>query len=534
MAAHFADSLAQGSGNPCGGSGRTGKGGEDPCLGCSPCAAGWRGRQEPAPQKFSEGPESIQCNPHAWQPELTPPSRHAGCRASAWLCLASALSGIVATPASAVASAAGSKARGPECWTHGFTRGQCCNAMHGRRGNERCWDAGDFTFEHCCDGRLYEPRGCQAFITHFGFDAVGFGTDAKTIGESWTQCATSMERRRGHCNSLNSTQRSCPECALLSEHLPTYIRCIRQEQDRAVPLASCPACCAGKGNSSSVAEDDGGGTETLVGGVHYPTLLRPRSEGRDFTFMASAFDMTVGSQLISEGKWMPQEIRLLEGLLPRGGVVVDAGANIGGFTVPLAKHVGPDGQVHAFEPFRNIFQLLTANCALNGLLSCFTYQNALGAAAEKRSRRSPGLNAVGNPSKSYVVEQIASELLVHHDGDGRTEIVEVVALDERLHLSRLDIIKIDVESSEYEMLQGSERTIRQHQPVIYVEDSEADMMNLHSPTKVMRLLSERHAYECVNLAQSGLVSMTSLLCAPQAVVQEVLARVMQIDWRLTT
>ena len=35
--------------------------------------------------------------------------------------------------------------------------------------------------------------------------------------------------------------------------------------------------------------------------------------------------------------------------------------------------------------------------AINGLLSCFTYHNALGNKAETRLRRMPGLSAVGNP-----------------------------------------------------------------------------------------------------------------------------------------
>uniref|UniRef100_A0A7S2QFA6 Methyltransferase FkbM domain-containing protein n=1 Tax=Zooxanthella nutricula TaxID=1333877 RepID=A0A7S2QFA6_9DINO len=238
--------------------------------------------------------------------------------------------------------------------------------------------------------------------------------------------------------------------------------------------------------------------------------------------------------MISDGRWMPQEVRLLEGLLPVGGVVVDAGANIGGFALPLAKHVGPDGQVHAFEPFRNIFQLLTANCALNGLTSCNTYHNALGSKPEKRVRRSPGLNAVGNPSKSFVVDQVASELLVHHDGQGRTEVVEVVRLDDKLDLTRLDAIKIDVESAEYEMLVGAERTIAAHAPLIYVEDSEADLARLLEPTRVMRLLQERHNYECLNLVQAGLTAMTSLLCVPSPRVREVQARLREIDFRITT
>ncbi len=48
---------------------------------------------------------------------------------------------------------------------------------------------------------------------------------------------------------------------------------------------------------------------------------------------------------------------------------------------------------------------------------------------------------------------------------------QVARLDDKLDfLSRLDLIKIDVESSEYDMLLGAERTLRRFQPAIYVEE----------------------------------------------------------------
>mmetsp|Transcript_92321 Transcript_92321/g.202181 ORF Transcript_92321/g.202181 Transcript_92321/m.202181 type:complete len:523 (-) Transcript_92321:19-1587(-) len=416
-------------------------------------------------------------------------------------------------------------AAGPDCWTHGFTRGQCCNGIFGHRGNSHCWDASQFTFDHCCDGKVFMPHSCSSFVTHFAWGSVGFRGTPEQMSEAWAQCADGMEDKPGFCNSANMTSGSCPECARLSPHLARYISCVKQEQERPAPGGSCPAC-------RSEPVDEGGGSATIVGGEHFPTLIRPRAEGRDFTFLASAYDMTVGYQLISEGRWMPQETKLLRALLPIGGVAVDAGANIGGVTVPLSKHVGPQGQVHAFEPFRNIFQILTANCAMNGLVSCITYHNGLGNRPHRLERRSPGLNAVGNPSKSYIVEKVASEMLVHHDGSGRMEFIEVVRLDDKLDfLTRLDVIKIDVESSEYEMLQGAEQTIRRFQPAIYVEDSEADdLMGLQSPTKVQRLLADVHDYECINLPQAGLTTMTSLLCVPRARVQEVFRKVMSLDW----
>eukprot|EP00439_Symbiodinium_sp_Y106_P067474 s1051_g11.t1 len=298
-------------------------------------------------------------------------------------------------------------------------------------------------------------------------------------------------------------------------------RPVRAEQLRPVPSASCPSCALAK------TLDEGGGASAIVGGAHFPTVLRPRSSGRDFSVLATAFDMTVGDQLISEGRWMQPEVDLLKAFLPVGGVAVDAGANIGGFALPLSKHVGPDGQVHAFEPFRNIFQVLTANCAINGLLSCFTYHNALGNATEQRRRPMPGLGAVGNPSKSFVVDEIASELLVHHDSLGRSETVSVVRLDDKLKLDRLDVMKIDVESGEYDMLLGAGATIRAHQPLIYVEDSESDKP---PPTRVMRLLSDLHSYWCADPKEFGLQLMTSTLCVPQRMVGEIRDRIRKIRW----
>jgi FkbM family methyltransferase len=45
---------------------------------------------------------------------------------------------------------------------------------------------------------------------------------------------------------------------------------------------------------------------------------------------------------------------------------VDVGAHVGYFTLLLAKQVGPSGEVVAFEPNPNIFEILKENVALNG------------------------------------------------------------------------------------------------------------------------------------------------------------------------
>ncbi len=44
-------------------------------------------------------------------------------------------------------------------------------------------------------------------------------------------------------------------------------------------------------------------------------------------------------------------------LMPPGSTVVDAGANIGTFTIFFAHAVGPYGAVYAFEPQRKLHQV---------------------------------------------------------------------------------------------------------------------------------------------------------------------------------
>eukprot|EP00435_Cladocopium_sp_Y103_P000803 s2230_g1.t1 len=66
---------------------------------------------------------------------------------------------------------------------------------------------------------------------------------------------------------------------------------VRLEQARATPSASCPAC------SGADRATDGGGATAIVGGAHYPTLLRPRSEGREFSLLATAFDPQIRGPL---------------------------------------------------------------------------------------------------------------------------------------------------------------------------------------------------------------------------------------------
>ncbi|MCB1764564.1 MAG: tetratricopeptide repeat protein [Candidatus Competibacteraceae bacterium] len=82
--------------------------------------------------------------------------------------------------------------------------------------------------------------------------------------------------------------------------------------------------------------------------------------------MLIASTSAAARDLLRSGEYAPTALTLLTSLLRPGDWVVEAGADIGAFTLALARAVGTEGLVVACEPQRDAFGLLCANLALNG------------------------------------------------------------------------------------------------------------------------------------------------------------------------
>ena len=139
-----------------------------------------------------------------------------------------------------------------------------------------------------------------------------------------------------------------------------------------------------------------------------------------------------------------------------GDTVVEAGANIGAHTVPLAKLVGGTGNVLAFEPQPHIFHMLCGNLALNGCYNVNAYPMALG--EEGDHRMLPRIDY----DSDFNFGGVALE------GSGEWE-VSVASLD-RLNLKSLRLLKADVEGMEIGVLLGARETIKRCRPYLYIEN----------------------------------------------------------------
>jgi FkbM family methyltransferase len=146
---------------------------------------------------------------------------------------------------------------------------------------------------------------------------------------------------------------------------------------------------------------------------------------------------------------------LLDIILPQiqpGQVIVDAGSNIGDWTVPLSKAVGPAGKVYAFEPMPITFACLAVNTR-----DCENVEIAPYALSDRHEELL--IQTGENAGASYITT---------HTAVSNGWRVLSVRLDS-IKFDRLDWIKIDVEGSEFLTLLGAERTIEQHRPKVICE-----------------------------------------------------------------
>ena len=151
--------------------------------------------------------------------------------------------------------------------------------------------------------------------------------------------------------------------------------------------------------------------------------------------------------------------------LPADAVVVDGGANIGFFTVPVAHRTqGRGTRIVSFEPQRQLFQALSGSLAINGYRHVYLHNCGLGA--------EPGIAEL--PAVDYSIAQdfgtvaLSDDTTVDEDAWMADRVVEITSID-NMALPRLDFFKLDVEGYEVPALTGALATIKKHRPWIWVE-----------------------------------------------------------------
>ena len=159
----------------------------------------------------------------------------------------------------------------------------------------------------------------------------------------------------------------------------------------------------------------------------------------------------IGREIYYRGSCERDLCRVLERHLRPGMIFIDAGANIGEFTLRASRLVGAAGRVHAFEASPTTFEELETNVQLNALTNVVLQQKALTSRTGELDFYLSGHIASGS-----------SSLRPGHDFTGTVVTVQGVALDDYLRdagINRVDFIKLDIEGAELDALRGSTRLL---------------------------------------------------------------------------
>lgn len=150
-------------------------------------------------------------------------------------------------------------------------------------------------------------------------------------------------------------------------------------------------------------------------------------------------------------------------------VVIDVGANIGAFSVQVADAIFPlNGTVYAFEPQRQIYQMLCGNLALNSVDNVYAEKTAVGSSNKpitvpKVDYYKPA--SFGSVGLTGEFDDVGQDL-----DFGNGELVDQIIIDEYFKdIDHISIIKIDVEGMELDVVNGAINTINKHRPLMYIE-----------------------------------------------------------------
>lgn len=139
-------------------------------------------------------------------------------------------------------------------------------------------------------------------------------------------------------------------------------------------------------------------------------------------------------------------------VVEEGDTVIDVGANVGAYTVPLARTVGSRGSVHAFEPMASVADRLSRNCALS---RCQQQVKVNRVALSDATGTAEFFDAGEGHSGWGSLEQFA-------DVDFAATTTTTTSLDDYVRSNSIPharLVKIDVEGHDLSVIQGARKIL---------------------------------------------------------------------------
>ena len=163
----------------------------------------------------------------------------------------------------------------------------------------------------------------------------------------------------------------------------------------------------------------------------------------------------VHSQIYHYGYWEEDVTNIINKTLHEGMVAFDIGASTGPHTFRMAKLVGKNGKVYAFEPSKALFPKLKKGIELNNFKNIMPENLALSNIEEVKSYYMNNLFRLGR-QEDYMPPMPTNFITLDDYVKGRK-------------IKKIDFIKLDVDGYETKIIKGGFESIKKFKPVMIVE-----------------------------------------------------------------
>lgn len=202
--------------------------------------------------------------------------------------------------------------------------------------------------------------------------------------------------------------------------------------------------------------------------------------------------------------------------LPEDGVFIDIGANRGAISFNVARRM-PTAEVYSIEPIREMICKMKRTLNLNPEFKTkINLVNAFFSSAEKiRKHQIPSdVDASWNLFGDGSYNELTGASALKMDGSIVTTLDEFVVQAE---ISRVDVIKIDVDGYEVDVLKGARNTLERYHPIVVLEWAPyAQIQRTNDPLALVDFLSQmRYVPQVIKrFGQPERISWHNLLQTP--------------------
>ncbi len=162
------------------------------------------------------------------------------------------------------------------------------------------------------------------------------------------------------------------------------------------------------------------------------------------------------------GLFEPIEAYLFLKMIRSGMTVFDIGANCGQYTLLGARAIGAAGAMHSFEPISETFKILEENVHRNGLGNVTLNQAALW-------NEPTELSLGGVPAGKVQSGRWSAGFAATDPSPVKVRAIRFDDYVRERAITRIDVIKIDIEGAEPFMLQGARESLARFKPVFLME-----------------------------------------------------------------